>query len=363
MVPLYSERPWLFSMLFFVIELDILFAELVDPPKPQASWRIWLLPPLFALWANMHIQWVYGLAVLGLAALTQDVEIVRKERGLRLAWNPSKRWYRLWVATGLCFLATFVNPYTWRLYEVVLEYGRERVPLKMIQEMQAPDFRSPLHYLLVLLVLGAAFVLGRRRVRSSVFVGALFVAAVLASLRTARDVWFAVAVASMIIAVGYRKDPAAPAEVPLPRFHRFAAAVLAVLLVFSWAGRRDLSNRHLQGLVEKHYPVKAAEFVSQQGIPGPLYNDYNWGGYLLWRLPQLPVSMDGRAWVYGDARVERNIETWNCEKDWKNDPELTSANVVIGSVNARLSTALKEDPRFKIAYDDGIAIVFVKRRT
>ena len=62
MSSLISPRPWLFSILFFTVELFILFhVRRTDKIAPLLA-----LPPLFVLWANLHIQFIYGLAVLGL---------------------------------------------------------------------------------------------------------------------------------------------------------------------------------------------------------------------------------------------------------------------------------------------------------
>src|SRR5499426_928111 len=62
MSKLISPRSWLFSILFFTVELFILFhVRRTDKFAPLLA-----LPPLFVLWANLHIQFIYGLAVLGL---------------------------------------------------------------------------------------------------------------------------------------------------------------------------------------------------------------------------------------------------------------------------------------------------------
>ena len=58
----FSPRSWLFSILFFTVELFILFhVRRTDKIAPLLA-----LPPLFVLWANLHMQFIYGLAVLGL---------------------------------------------------------------------------------------------------------------------------------------------------------------------------------------------------------------------------------------------------------------------------------------------------------
>src|SRR5215475_7963620 len=57
-----SPRSWLFSVLFFTVELFILF----HVRRTNKISFLLALPPLFALWANLHMQFIYGLAVLGL---------------------------------------------------------------------------------------------------------------------------------------------------------------------------------------------------------------------------------------------------------------------------------------------------------
>ena len=75
--------------------------------------------------------------------------------------------------------------------------------------------------------------------------------------------------------------------------------------------------------IAKTYPVDAANFVDEKGYQGPLYNHYDWGGYLIWRLPRLPVSIDGRTNVHDVARVTHSLAVWNGKHDWASDPECT----------------------------------------
>ena len=104
---------------------------------------------------------------------------------------------------------------------------------------------------------------------------------------------------------------------------------------------------------------QAAAFVEKQGYPGPLYNHFNWGGYLIWRLPQLPVSMDGRTNLHGHKRIARSLKTWGGASDWNSDTELTSSRLVIAGMNNALTSILRMDPRFRLVYEDTVAAVFV----
>src|SRR5438046_7648981 len=111
-----SPRPWLFTILFFIIELDILLAA----RQSGDSRRLWLLPPLFALWANVHIQFVYGLLVLGLA--TAEPLIERLLRRLPLQSNAAALPFgRLLLVTTACAVATLATPYPLALYRTLVE--------------------------------------------------------------------------------------------------------------------------------------------------------------------------------------------------------------------------------------------------
>ena len=75
--------------------------------------------------------------------------------------------------------------------------------------------------------------------------------------------------------------------------------------------RRQISEQQLESVVERTFPVAAVKFINEKNYSGPLYNHFNWGGYLIWTLPKLLVSMDGRMNVHGDRRIERSVNTWS----------------------------------------------------
>lgn len=74
---------------------------------------LWLLPPLFCLWVNLHGTWLIGLALLVLYGAT---EYLRVQMGA-LQQQPSSSADRKRTAAvvGASVAALFVNPYGWRL--------------------------------------------------------------------------------------------------------------------------------------------------------------------------------------------------------------------------------------------------------
>jgi hypothetical protein len=125
-------------------------------------------------------------------------------------------------------------------------------------------------------------------------------------------------------------------------------------------GYRGFSEAKIHENTAKIYPIEAAAFVEQQGYTGPLYNHFDWGGYLIWRLPHLKVAMDGRANIHGDDRIKRSIATWTGGSHWGEDLELNGAGVVIAQKDMALASLLRLDPRFQKTYQDETAVVFMR---
>ena len=82
-----------------------------------------------------------------------------------------------------------------------------------------------------------------------------------------------------------------------------------------------VNNAQLETQLAKNLPVHAVEAVRAKGYAGPLFNDFNWGGYLIWAL-RMPVSIDGRQNLYGDQRIDRSVATWSAQPDWASDAQL-----------------------------------------
>ncbi len=115
--------------------------------------------------------------------------------------------------------------------------------------------------------------------------------------------------------------------------------------------------------VAKVFPVQAANVVEEKGYAGPLYNDFNWGGYLIWCLRRLPVAIDGRSNLHNAERITRFDRVWGGKHDWASSPELNAARVVIAEKDAPLTQLLRLDARFELVYEDEVAVVFIARNT
>jgi len=258
----------------------------------------------------------------------------------------------------VCILATLGNPYGLGIYRVVHEYATQPGVFDLISEFKAMPFRSPQDYGVLLFALGAVVVLARAR-RLELFEIVLLGYAVFVSFRSLRDVWVVVVVGSAIVASGLKGSDETRFVVPA-MFAPWVAIATAVVVFLSFR-LQQVDNKLLAAKVAEKMPVGAVEFVKAKGLTGPLYNDFGWGGYLIFD-PGLPVSMDGRTNLYGDERINESVATWGGTPHWAADPDLLKANLVIGPVGAPLAQLLRMSPRFDLAYEDKVAVVFVARK-
>jgi len=342
---LYTPRPWLFTILFFTLELDLLLEVRRTGLKRRLLW----LPLLFAAWANIHIQFVYGLFLLIIAV----AEAIAARRWKRLSTMAAPG--PLLAALAFSLLATMFNPYGWKIYAVAHDFATQSGALNTIGELQAIPFRDLANYGALIFALGSAAVLGWTR-RYISLEGVLLVFAAYVSFRSQRDAWL-IAVAGAAILSNLLPEIRKPALRPSKYLTPASLAIAACLLAAAFRSPQ-LSDSSLRQRQAQQLPVRAVEFVRERGYPGPLFNDFNWGGYLIWNL-RMPVSLDGRQNVYGDERIARSVATWNAGHGWSSDPELTSAHLIIGPAGAPLTQLLRTNSHFQLAYEDQVAAVFV----
>jgi hypothetical protein len=348
-------RPMLTSILMFTAEIGLI----VEARKRGNVGLLFLMPFLFLIWANLHIQFIYGLFVLGLLLTVCIVRtILPKNWSASLEPEQELPVSSVAAVTGLSVMATLLGPYTWHLYAVILSYVRSSAPYSLIVELQAQDFRSAEHFALLLIVAGAFFALGWQRSRDA-FKLALLVACTLVAFRMQRDSWF-VCIPALAIISDRKQVAAQEAVLSRARVLIFATATglatVLVLLLVAWDSKVD--NSSLQRALNGYFPVQACDFIRTTFPPGPLYNNLNWGGFIIWSLPGYPVAIDGRTDLYGDEALSRFFRAEQGSTEWWNDPDLQAARLVLLDRRTQLAAILHHDPRFRVAYEDALAVVF-----
>ena len=349
-------RPVFFSMILFSVTLTLI----LEANRSGRVKTLYWLPVVFLLWSNLHIQFIYGLFTVGLLLGVDLVQRAAARLGLAPGFlePPTLHAGPLAAVFASCVLATLIGPYSYRLYSVILGYSHSKLTYSMIIELQAPSFRAASNCVELLLAAAAFFVIGWQK-KVDLFKLALLAVACVAAFRTMRDAWFLCMIAAAFIAdAPVSENKHEPQETPLELAGVLVVVALALLL---FARATDFTTRGLDRVVSSVFPVNAVNFVRQNPPPGPLYNNFNWGGFLTWYMPQYPVSIDGRNDLYGDEMIAQSVKTENGDPSYKADPALNEAGIVLLRKTDGLTSALDFDPRFRKVYDDGLATVFVRQ--
>lgn len=353
---LMMPRPVFFSIALLCVTLALLF----EAQRTGDIRKLYWLPLIFLLWANLHIQFIYGLAVWGLFVAVNFAQRLARRFGfvpgyLAKAALPAKPLAALF---GGSLIATLIGPYSYHLYGVIFAYSRSQLIYSMITELQPLSFRANENFVELLLG-GTAFFAIAWQKRVDPFKLALMAMACVIAFRTMRDSWFLCVMAAACIA-GSRMATTERGQEDKPLELAAVFAAVAVVLAILAPGL-EFNTRGLDRAITGRFPVSAANFVIQNRIPGPLFNNFDWGGFLTWYLPAYPVVIDGRTDLYGEELDQRLLTTLNGESSYKTDPFLNDAGVVLLGRQDGLTAALNIDPRFRKVYEDQMAVVFTRQ--
>jgi hypothetical protein len=260
----WTDRPQLFTLALFPAVLELLLSL-----PPGSSRRLFVLPPLFLVWTDLHGGYLLGLILVAIFAA--DGVLMRGRRGVPLV--------AVWVA---CVAISFLNPAPLELVGAAREDFLH--PPRFLTEFLPPDVVTPAGALFagfVLLVVGSALLRGGSLLEAMLLAPLLY----LAFTAQRHMVFFCVAAIPFLgprlsSLVSGMRSFTVPVSVRAP-----IAAVLAVAAAASAFGAPVRPD-------DRAYPAAALD--SLRGGSGVLLNEYDWGGYLIFNLPERPVFVDGR---------------------------------------------------------------------
>jgi hypothetical protein len=352
--------PYAISILFFALELRLLVRSRQSGMVRELFW----LPPLFVLWANLDIEFVPGLLLLGLFLLALPIE--HSLRSLGVTWISGRVQpldLRHAGAIGLLSLfATFVNPYSYHPLAGAFQVLYSHAGFEHFTEMSAMSFRRPQDFLLMLLVMMAFLSFGKRR-SLDLFGLITLLAGTLVAFRMQRDGWLAVLPA--IAWISYRSSMNSQRLSDLvPRWERISVATSTAIVVIAAAAFVPKSNT-LMNKVSQNSPVKACDYIQANHLPPPLYNSYIWGSFLTWYLPEYPVVVDSRVELYGDDFLSKYFEVIGGKQRLEEDPSFMRSSTLLLEKQSAIAKALTNLPalsaQYGLVYSDDQANVFVRK--
>ncbi len=343
-----TPRAEIFTVILFAAFLTLLWEQF-----ETGRARLWLLPLMMVAWVNLHLGLTAGLGLIAGYVFLECLELLWPDRRepalsrLRRAWP----WFLATVG------AMLVNPWGWRVFvairnlmapmtarsQQILEWGPSKLNWTIF--VSGLSLRSPETFVLLLIVVAiavpVALINGGRQVGAAVWLcGAAFLA-----LRAQRlQVLFSIVV--VVVAGSVFTSAIASLQ------HKFqdtrlrsilagGACCFIVLLVCVWSA--DLiTNRTYMRTTDLAsfgtglgwwFPESGAAFIERANIPGRIFNTYDEGGYIAWRLgPQYQDYVDGRGDPFGSELLQHSMELTAISPDspdWEREAEHYGINAII----------------------------------
>jgi hypothetical protein len=125
-------------------------------------------------------------------------------------------------------------------------------------------------------------------------------------------------------------------------------------------GERRLMASHFDA---KHFPVQASAVIIQRDLHDPIFAPDVWGGYLIYRLyPQTRVFVDDRHDLYGADFLKDYLRAIRLTPDWNKFLDEKRVNWVLVATESALANMLEETSEWNVAYRDGTAMLFSRKR-
>ena len=318
----------------------------------RAGKGLWVIPPLFAVWANLHGSWVFGLVVLGLTIaaglLTGEWGSVYAQR-----WSPGQL-KRLLIVLAASLLALFVNPIGYRLvlypFDLLLHQPGN---MQIVEEWRSVDFgngNGKLVLITVFLLLSAAWFSNRRWKLDQVLLTAF---ALWAGLSHVRLLFFLGLIATPILAPSLRLFPPYERRLDKPWLNAAIIALIVAGLIIFFPSKVQLQQR-----VDASYPRAALEFLKGQHLHGRVFNEYIWGGYMEWSAPDLKPFIDGRADIFANQGILGDHYKAITINNSFEILDKYKVDYVLVARHAPLEYLLEHSPEWSSIYADDLAAVF-----
>jgi len=333
----------------------------------------WLMPELMVIWVNVHGGFVVAFVLLGIhwvGALWAWLRTRSDQIEELLAKNFARIRVRelTWIGF-LSVLASFANPYGWKLHEHIYSYLTNRFLMNHIEEFQSPNFHGLAQccFLILLLIAIAIMVAYRREVGLVRILLLLF--AIYAGLYASRNIPIAsimlVVVGGPLLKLEWKFARRMSLVESTLRGHLWpTVAIITTLLIVASGGRVGAQQLADARFDEKRMPVAAVKYIASQELKGPILSPDFWGGYLIYRLyPQWQVVVDDRHDFYGADFFESYLKMLHVEDGWQEFLLATRPGCVLLPRNTALANMLRQSSAWRVTYQDDVAIAFVPAPT
>ncbi len=375
---------WLLTVIWFQL-LDSSETSSETAAHPERERWFWL-PVIMLLWTNLHGGFLLGIALCGIYLIAGLIRYFSDRE------NRQKigRWLkRLASATLFSLLATFVNPYGYKLHVHIYSYLSNRFLMNHIDEFLSPNFHGVAQQCFAALLLITVVALATKRQKLKLSHLLVIIFAAYSGLYASRNLPVSSILLTLIVApmlsastseAGGLQEMSARLRGLISHGSAFASRMTSIELRFRghlWStlalilafvvciehgrlGARQVMDAQFDA---KRFPVQAVEVIAQHGIEEPIFAPDYWGGYLIYRFfPDARIFVDDRHDLYGERFLKDYLKVIHVQPDWDRFLNERRVQVVLAPTGGSLANILKETPAWKVTYEDSTAVLFQKAK-
>jgi len=357
----FSVRPQLIFFLFSACYYYALFRYQQDG-KPK---HLYLLIPLQLLWVNIHGSFIIGIFLLGLFCLIITTRAIMEDYLPRLAFLIRDKACPIkipWLVFLGLLLASLLNPQGYQVFLHPFEMSSQQIALITVAERQPVGADRLFGYYGVLLALSCLGLL-RGLFRRQWFASLSLAVFALLSLGAIRFIGiFGVAAAAALPGL---LTAGLPGNITNYVSKRRFSVILAIIAIITgtYICTTDLNTPFGWGVNQLTTPVSAVDFLEQNKVSGPIYNDIDLGDYLIWRLyPKERVFIDGRRFAaYPKDFYEKMEFLHSATPAWAALMRKYDFNIAVLAYSPIGYLELFPRRDWALVYWDDAAVIFLRR--
>ncbi len=357
----FDIRAYIFTYLFLAISILLLNLEF-ENNKNTLLW----LPLITLLWANTHGGFILIFVLLLIYNISFGTEYMLHIRGKNLSLTPHLK--KGWAVLCFMFLSSLANPYGYHILLYPFSFHKDVFYRKHLIEWIAPDyFGRNIFLTITVVVVFILLVLFRKKMNLKDFL--LYIAFTHLAMTTVRhSVLYSIACMPLVAVIIREIERMKPLERLLnvtQKYGTIPIAIIGLLYFLPQFYNIDYSNLNMEKTL---FPKAGVLFIKMNPIPPPMYNPYEWGGYMIWHLyPNYKVFIDGRAnTVYPESVYKESLISMRGDVGWEKILNKYKINFVICNKflrdvnNHHLPDVLQKSPQWYLIFEDDVEMIFVK---
>lgn len=356
-------RPHLFTFLL----LAIWVGQMEKVYKGYFS-TAWILPFIIALWVNLHGGFLIGFAVWAAYVAGASWDILRKfTKNQRIDWCNIRL---LLLIGGVSLLATLINPVGTNLWKTLINFLTNSYLVSHTIEYNPASIINPTIWPFLIFIIFGLVMLDLRRVQQPAADWMLFIGLIGLGFNSMRNIPLAViACAPMVTNTvtqwirGLRKrKPAQAIENSINKNHHhsfigYGMVIFAVIAGYLGGLKFDITHTGNQ-FSTTAFPVDAMDWVISNPQTGNVFNDFTWGGYILYRAwPSVKVFIDGQTDFYGEALTREFMTVITVSPGWQEILAKRKITWAVIPTDSELADLMKSTPGWRVLYQDTTAVV------